>query len=410
MPFLSLLDDRAKPKGSRDPLGFELVWTHYGRQVIGNLTTITSSLSNFAVALLGFQWANELNANAPADEKQRKVRETFLRYEQLTGYLRYLANDKNIMGITRVSKRMDNNSQPISFGTGVEQQILSDQASYGLWGLYSTATAESGLVKGDCRLPTELGKEIALMFEKSVEKSPMINLLKSDKLLTVEDLQKYAKPFVKALNKKKVRTKLLHVLMGGGDPHSVQVDLWEITQALAKDGAAVDSTSHFISLVKDRSNNQLLTERLTNIEKMERLLVATNNLFHYCRLKDGEPLQSVVDDIGDSYCYKHLPENLDLMGVHNGSSLLSINQALRDNDTAKAIAFICDLNKSVMAQRSGAPWVEIEPSRKLRVRVPNEIYSLYSQERLELGWNYEYFISSFLHISRQALERKWKAQ
>ena len=62
MAFLSLLDDRAKPKGSRDPLGFELVWTHYGRQVIGNLTTVTSSLNNFAVALLGFKWANELCA------------------------------------------------------------------------------------------------------------------------------------------------------------------------------------------------------------------------------------------------------------------------------------------------------------------------------------------------------------
>ena len=38
MAFLSLLDERAKPKGSRDPLGFELVWSHFGRMVIGNLT------------------------------------------------------------------------------------------------------------------------------------------------------------------------------------------------------------------------------------------------------------------------------------------------------------------------------------------------------------------------------------
>lgn len=54
MAFLSLMDDRAKPKGSRDPLGFELVWSYFVRKVIGNQTTITSSMDNFAVALLGF--------------------------------------------------------------------------------------------------------------------------------------------------------------------------------------------------------------------------------------------------------------------------------------------------------------------------------------------------------------------
>ena len=59
MPFITLLDDRARPEGSRDPLGFELVWSYFGRKVVGNLTTITSSIENFAVALLGFHWANQ---------------------------------------------------------------------------------------------------------------------------------------------------------------------------------------------------------------------------------------------------------------------------------------------------------------------------------------------------------------
>ena len=82
MAFLSLLDDRAKPKGSRYPLGFELLWTHYGRKAIGNLTTIASSLENFAVAILGFHWTNELYARLTQSEKQSRVREALLRYEQ----------------------------------------------------------------------------------------------------------------------------------------------------------------------------------------------------------------------------------------------------------------------------------------------------------------------------------------
>jgi hypothetical protein len=60
MAFLSLLDERTKPKGFRDPLGFELVWSYFGRKVIGNLITISPSMDNFVVALLGFYLANLL--------------------------------------------------------------------------------------------------------------------------------------------------------------------------------------------------------------------------------------------------------------------------------------------------------------------------------------------------------------
>ena len=132
MPFLSLLDDRAKPKGSRDPLGFELIWTYYGRQVIGNLTTITGSLTNFAVAILGFKWANDLHAHLPEADRQPRIRDTFLRYEQLAAYLRYLSGDTQFMGITRVQQRMRDKKSRVSFGIGSDSQILSDQASYGL--------------------------------------------------------------------------------------------------------------------------------------------------------------------------------------------------------------------------------------------------------------------------------------
>ena len=410
MPFLSLLDDRAKPKGSRDPLGFELVWTHYGRQVIGNLTTVTSSLSNFAVALLGFHWANKINTSAPADEKQRRVRETFLRYEQMAGYLRYLADDKELMGITRVSARMESDSLLVSFGLGADEQILSDQASYGLWGLYSTASAESGLISGDVRLPTALGQELAEQIERVVDKQAIIDLFTSNHAVRSKQLAVHAKAFLKAINKKSIRRQLLHALMNGGDRHAVQSDLWAITESLADKQVAVDSLADFIVLVKRQSSNQVLIQRLEDIEAVERILVAANNLFNYCRQQEGESLRSVLKGIGDRYHYTHLPADLDLSSVPRGTLLQSINVALRNDDTAAAIGHILELNKIVMEQRSGAPWVEVESSRKLRVRVPTETYELRSQQALESEWDYEYFISSFLRIASQTQEAQWKVQ
>lgn len=408
MPFLSLLDDRAKPKGSRDPLGFELVWTHYGRQVIGNLTTVTSSLSNFAVALLGFSWANEINANVPKDEQQRRVRETFLRYEQIAGYLRYLAGDKEMMGITRITQRMEHAKPFVSFGLAADEQILSDQASYGLWGLYATASAESGLISGDKRLPTAQGQELAKQIERMVDKQVMSALLTSNREVSRQDLEAFAKPFLKAISNKKIRTQLLHALMNGGDNYGVQADLWQITQGLADQKIKVESVAGFVQLVKGESSNSALLQRLENIEAVERILVAANNLFNYCRQKEGESLASVLDGIGDRYQYSHLPKGLDLTGVPRGGLIQSINIALQANNTAEAIEHILDLNRVVMEQRNGAPWVEVESSRKFRVRVPTETYTLRSQEEIESKWDYEYFISSFLRIASLAKGVQWK--
>jgi hypothetical protein len=410
MPFLSLLDDRAKPKGSRDPLGFELVWTHYGRQVISNLTTVTSSLSNFAVALLGFHWANEINAHLPAAEKSRRVRETFLRYEQMAGYLRYLADDKELMGITRVSARMEDVNPLVSFGMRADEQILSDQASYGLWGLYSTASAESGIIKGDIRLPTELGRELAEEIERALDKPTIVSFFTGEQNVSREQLAQHAKAFLKAISKKSIRRRLLDALMKGGDHHAVQSDLWAITEGLADKQIKVDSLADFIVLVKRQASNPVLVSRLEDIEAVERILVAANNLFNYCRRQEGESLDSVLNEIGDRYHYGHLPERIDLSGVPRGALLQSINLALHNNDTAAAIGHILELNKLVMEQRSGAPWVEVEPSKIFRVRVPSETYSLRNQQELESNWDYEYFISSFLQIASRALGAQWKVQ
>ncbi|MCA1773649.1 MAG: hypothetical protein LC677_14005, partial [Halomonas sp.] len=179
MPFLSLLDDRAKPKGSRDPLGFELVWTHFGRKVVGNLTTITSSVENFTVALLGFYWAHQIHGNVDKDSRERLIRETFLRYEQLAAYLRYQSGSKEIiMGITRVHKNMT--AQAESLAISLKAQILSNQASYGLWGLYSSALKDSGLAKGSDRKLTAEGVELAAIIAKDLNSNEFIQLFRVD--------------------------------------------------------------------------------------------------------------------------------------------------------------------------------------------------------------------------------------
>ena len=416
MPFLSLLDDRAKPKGSRDPLGFELIWTHYGRQVIGNLTTITGSLTNFAVAILGFKWANDLHAHLPEADRQSRVRDSFLRYEQLAAYLRYLSGDTQIMGITRVQHRMRDKTSRVSFGLGADSQILSDQASYGLWGLYSSAMRDAGLVQGDNRLPTPIGLAIAEKIEHKLDQSHFIDLFSSVKPIAIDELEPLASTFKRAINKKDARRDLMHTLMGGAQHKQMQQKLWLLTQGMAEDSSGVNGIPDFITQVKARSNGSDLMQRLTEIEWVERVLVAANNIFNYCRRKDGAMVAEIVSELEQRYSYSHLSESFsfeglrDVLGVQRVDILQRLLQALKNHNQHDAVMALLELNRIVMELRGGCPWVELENGSTLRVKVPNETAALLDQAELESQWDYDYFIASYINIASQGLGLSWKTQ
>ena len=73
----------------------------------------------------------------------------------------------------------------------------------------------------------------------------------------------------------------------------------------------------------------------------------------------------------------------------------NIAMAHLSEDHKKLTRKILELNRVVMEQRNGAPWVEIESNNTLLVRVPNENSELQDQRYLEEGWDYDYFLGSF---------------
>src|SRR2546426_2159687 len=84
VPFLTELDSRAAIKGSRDPLGVQAIWTRLGRHVIGNLTTVSTSVRDFTVTLLGYYFAERAAQEGSASSDLS----VFLRWEQLAAYAR----------------------------------------------------------------------------------------------------------------------------------------------------------------------------------------------------------------------------------------------------------------------------------------------------------------------------------
>ncbi len=67
VPFLTDLDPQAAVKGSRDPLGLQTIWARLGRHVVGNLTTVSTSVRGFTTVVLGYYFAERVANEAGGD-------------------------------------------------------------------------------------------------------------------------------------------------------------------------------------------------------------------------------------------------------------------------------------------------------------------------------------------------------
>ena len=147
MFFLTAVDtERLDIRGSRDPLGLVPIWGDFGRKVVENLTTASNSARGFTSLLLGLYFADKVSE--ARDDRDAVRLAAFLKFEQLVGFARYVVNqDTGMRGITQIKRRhADGEGGRIRIGAARELQILSNQKTYGLWGLYITPGIDSGLV------------------------------------------------------------------------------------------------------------------------------------------------------------------------------------------------------------------------------------------------------------------------
>ena len=129
VPFLTDLDSRAAVKGSRDPLGIQPIWTRFGRHVVGNLTTVSSSVLDFTTLLLGYWFAERIaDDQGPGSELA-----TFLKWEQLAAYARAGVNDDfAFRGTERVRRNLSEGGR-VTLSDNPTYQILEQPED--LWPL-----------------------------------------------------------------------------------------------------------------------------------------------------------------------------------------------------------------------------------------------------------------------------------
>jgi hypothetical protein len=421
--------------GSRDPLGVQPIWTRLGRTCVANLTTVSTSVRNFKVLLLGCYFAR-----CAADE--RGVEEelpTFLRWEQLAAYARALVlKETGFRGIERVQQRLAR-GETIRLGTSESEQILSDQKTYGLWGTYRVPAEASSLIEREpLRLTPEAREVVERVYLPTLARAGggearaiLECVLTEGKTLRKGNAihERILKAVSSALERVDPREADLfrrHLLHGGprdADPEQgtrgrqrLLAELLEDTLPLGEDWQVTPVTLRALARQADRrgETGADLGRHLEQIRSCEALLAPAVELFVHTLGSTGQSLGTLGRNLRKSWGTA-LQKTLELAAtVELGPYLrtnaddpgsarrwLDLARALHDGKYERAFELLLDQNAAVMKARHAAPWCRIE-SGKLRIDYAEDVDgALPSRGELPQLWRHAYFLQSLRTVAQQ---------
>ena len=420
--FFTLEDPRAKIQGSRDPLGVQPVWSGFGRHLVTNLTTVSDSVRGFAVLLLGRYFAERLIGDGTAGEHEALP--IFVRTEQVCAYARHVVNSaKDILGIEKVKRFLDGGGT-VHIEDGPRGWILTDQKSYGVWGLFTVPARNSGLVESGPVGLTVHAREF-VESEYLPHLNPVFDAL--CRLIRENSSTKAtnADPVMQALaaalpNKLSANERAFYgrylrdaKAASGKNGGGLQPAL-ACLLAKRTDLAKAVSRHDIVALAKaSNATCPELERRLRRVARLEALLVPAALIFDFALTRHGQTPGSVATELraqwepGVPNLTSTIGELLREITEHTSSDLAghasTVDQALREAAYGDAVLGVLQWNRTVMARRNAAPWVAVVDGR-LDVRYRGTESRLPNSDQLAQAWHNSYFLTSLKRITEQTTE------
>jgi hypothetical protein len=413
VPFLTDLDSRAEVKGSRDPLGLMAIWSHFGREVVGNLSTVTSSVRGFTTLLLGLYYGEKVQELERGPKPS--VLETFLKFEQLAGYARVKVNkDSAVRGWRRVNARLQYKRVRIS--TAADDQILSNQKVYGLWGLFSMPARNSELlVRGEQRLTDHTREFVERHYVPLLGKRTLDLLRRPAFDFDPEGRDaELAQALAKVHGRLSAAEKTFyrdHLAWGGpvDSTQGRQKMLAEVLAAHPSEDFGYDDFRIVRALVAIRDDGEGLLRSLDRIDALEGLINPARVVFGYLLTQNGQQVASVVERIATAWPTPPRLQMALLESMRSDIAAASWREAadrwlvlahlLAARDYASYVRTLIAANTDVMQKRNGsAAWLT-EEGGTLRVRSADEKENLLPVDTVENLWRSTYFINSLWSVA-----------
>ena len=429
--FLTLEDPRARVKGSRDPLGVQPIWSTFGRHIIANLTTVTDSLRGFTVLLLGRYFGERLLRDGEIEEEEEVV-DVFLRVEQVCGYARCLALEDNgrwagrILGIERVKRRFSEGVDSVSIGVTPDAAILSDQKTYGLWGLFSVSARASKLLSDG---PVGVSPGASGFVERhylpqlAPVLGPLERLVGSGGTLDLKPPSSILRALkgilgeLSAAERQFYRSYLCDGERCQRLPTGRQATFRRLLESHSEPYRGINRDE--LVAIKNAAQplDSELARRIDRILVLEALLAPCDVIFRFLQTRHGQPPSEVAATFAERWGGRvpHLnPEEFDeireeiagVVGEDIAARMTTVHGALSVGAYRVAIEHLLAWNQLVMMHRSASPWVRLDDRGALDVRYRGVESEIPTSEAMSSLWRNSYFVNTLKALVHQTAETR----
>jgi hypothetical protein len=377
--YLTDKDPNYTIKGSRDPLGFQVIWQSAGRRLIPNLSTVSANIHDFQIICLAHALKNDLRID------NKDFEPFFIRFEQMMAYTRYKSNPKEgFNGVDKVKKTMVTKPATVRISTAPADQIMSNQKAYGIWGKYIRPFSDMRIAETqefqDIYLPKISDNNAfihqATLLNKKKETQPC--QVEVDRLDDWSDLLKKPgslekKMFVDHLLKDTCGTELLPLF--NNNPGWRELSFYELTDLLA-----------------NSSNNPNFKAIIKFIVNTEKVLSPLNRIFRYLQTKSFWTRKEIEENIYIK-TWRTTPE---VLGFDETSRSLAALLALNNFDLIKGLI---KRNEEVAGWRNSAAWMQITDKG---IDVNHFEGAFYEKEYVpEFHNDFNYFLSTYMSLHKQ---------
>lgn len=366
-------------KGSRDPLGFQVLWQKAGRTIIPALSTVSNNIRDFQVMALAKYSQKAFHV------PERDELAFFLCFEQLMAYVRFVESDgyDSFNGIDKVTRIMSTNEKQLSLSVGGEDQLLSNQKSYGIWGKYNRPYEEIGLgndpvLNSVQQQKLDENKVLAQVIEKLAAKKGALH--KIDR----SNLQDLTSVFKVPQNEER-QCYIDHLLEDsyGGVLLNLAVDIPELTAMTFYEQ---------LDLMETQTSDHGFASQIQKLRSTERVLSPLNRVFRYLQGQSYWSFTEIEKDELIQEWTKRAPIAGPTLVDERYTAILKSNN--RD-----LVTDLAAVNSEVCARRGSEPWLNITPGG-VEVNHFEGGFTHPGYDPLTEN-DYTYFLNTWFHLFKQ---------
>ena len=389
--------------GTRDPLGFEVLWTNFGAAVFPYTTTQSVGAINYVVVSVLQHWIDEyvrekeLPRNLQNEDEQVETLEALIVVaEQVVAYsvLENHEDTEHLYGISTARKQF---GEDVRVGPFRDQRILKRQRGNGLFGRYEGPLTKMDVFEDGwdhhhrARVTSDWPEWLHRSFcggspdpEYSVARDALFEVF--DELLMESNA--FTAPFtqfadnrgaVQAMCRLRSRESIFQVAERLKDAMEVSNDhddapqrhVWTAFQTIDRDEAE-NISPHLVFKTAIRQSSSKSTRLLQDLLDLEEFLAPMEITFH--RLWH---VSDVIDeDEVVNYCWDRLQSSKTADG--RGLKELANRDAISQSDTAyqrlhklgdllgsatdteEFVGGLVDYHRGIMDDRDANPWVEVD--------------------------------------------------